>query len=43
MKAGCGKSARPVWAADGGEHEGDRVRLLRPDSDPTKPTAGSNR
>ena len=32
MKAGCGKTARPVWAADGGQREGDRARLLRPDT-----------
>ena len=30
VKAGCGKSARPVWEADGGQHR--KVRLLRPDS-----------
>jgi hypothetical protein len=33
VKAGCGKSARPVWEADGGEHR--KVRLLRPDSKET--------
>ena len=33
VKAGCGKTARPVWAADGGEPFGRR--LLRPDSDET--------
>jgi hypothetical protein len=32
VKAGCGKTARPVWAADGGQRESNRVRLLRPDS-----------
>ncbi len=32
MKAGCGKSARPVWAADGGQLAGDCGRLLRPDT-----------
>jgi hypothetical protein len=31
VKAGCGKTARPVWAADGGQREGNRARLLRPD------------
>ena len=31
VKAGCGKSARPVWEADGGQHR--KVRLLRPDSE----------
>ena len=31
MKAACGKPARAVWAADGGQREGSRVRLLRPD------------
>ena len=30
VKAGCGKSARPVWEADGGQRR--KVRLLRPDS-----------
>ena len=33
VKAGCGKSARPVWEADGGQRR--KVRLLRPDSDET--------
>ena len=33
VKAGCGKSARPVWEADGGQHR--KVRLLRPDSEET--------
>jgi hypothetical protein len=33
VKAGCGKSARPVWEADGGQRR--KVRLLRPDSDKT--------
>jgi len=33
VKAGCGKSARPVWEADGGQHR--KVRLLRPDSKET--------
>ena len=32
MKAGCGKTARPVCAADGGQRESNRARLLRPDS-----------
>ena len=32
VKAGCGKTARPVWAADGGQRESNRARLLRPDS-----------
>jgi RNA-directed DNA polymerase len=38
MKAGCGKTARPVCAADGGQRKGDRARLLRPDrwSNPLK-------
>ena len=31
MKAGCGKTARPVCAADGGEPFNGR--LLRPDSE----------
>jgi hypothetical protein len=31
MKAECGKTARSVWAADGGEPFNGR--LLRPDSD----------
>ena len=31
VKAGCGKSARPVWEADGGQPR--KVRLLRPDSE----------
>ncbi len=31
VKAGCGKSARPVWEADGGQRR--EVRLLRPDSE----------
>lgn len=31
VKAGCGKSARPVWEADGGQRR--KVRLLRPDSE----------
>jgi hypothetical protein len=33
MKAGCGKTARPVCAADGGQRKSNRARLLRPDSD----------
>src|SRR5258707_3851981 len=33
MKAGCGKTARPVCAADGGEPF--NRRLLRPDTDET--------
>ena len=33
MKAGCGKTARPVCAADGGQRESNRARLLRPDRD----------
>jgi len=33
VKAGCGKTARPVWAADGGQRLGNRARLLRPDSE----------
>src|SRR5882672_8874300 len=32
MKAGCGKTARPVCAADGGQRKSNRARLLRPDS-----------
>src|SRR6202022_3441825 len=32
MKAGCGKTARPVGAADGGERKSNRARLLRPDT-----------
>src|SRR5260370_33604652 len=32
MKAGCGKTARPVGAADGGQRKSNRARLLRPDS-----------
>jgi hypothetical protein len=32
VKAGCGKTARPVCAADGGQRESNRTRLLRPDS-----------
>jgi len=32
VKAGCGKTARPVWAADGGQRLGNRARLLRPDT-----------
>ena len=32
VKAGCGKPARPVCAADGGQRESNRARLLRPDS-----------
>src|SRR5712672_411925 len=32
MKAGCGKTARPVCAADGGQRKSNRTRLLRPDS-----------
>src|SRR5262249_23317846 len=32
VKAGCGKTARPVLAADGGQRESNRARLLRPDS-----------
>ena len=37
MKAGCGKTARPVCAADGGQRESNRARAS---SDPTagKPT-----
>jgi hypothetical protein len=31
MKAGCGKTARPVCAADGGQRKSNRARLLRPD------------
>ena len=31
MKAGCGKTARPVWAADGGQRES----IERASSDPT--------
>jgi hypothetical protein len=36
VKAGCGKTARPVWAADGGQRES----IERASSDPTagKPT-----
>jgi len=30
MKAGCGKTARPVCAADGGQRKKNRARLLRP-------------
>jgi hypothetical protein len=29
VKAGCGKTARPVCAADGGQRESNRARLLR--------------
>ena len=32
VKAGCGKTARPVCAADGGQRESNRARLLRPNS-----------
>ena len=32
MKAGCGKTARPVCAADGGQRKSNRARLLRPDT-----------
>ena len=32
MKAGCGKTARPVCAADGGQRKSNRTRLLRPDA-----------
>ena len=32
MKAGCGKTARPVCAADGGQRKSNRTRLLRPDT-----------
>jgi RNA-directed DNA polymerase len=32
VKAGCGKTARPVWAADGGQHAG---QLACASSDPT--------
>jgi hypothetical protein len=32
VNAACGKTARAVWAADGGQHEGNFVRLLRPDT-----------
>jgi hypothetical protein len=31
VKAACGKPARAVWAADGGQREGNPARLLRPD------------
>jgi hypothetical protein len=31
VKAGCGKTARPVWAADGGQRES----IERASSDPT--------
>jgi hypothetical protein len=45
VKAGCGKTARPVCAADGGQRESNRARLLRPDiharaaPSPTQPAA----
>lgn len=32
MKAGCGKTARPVCVADGGQRKSNRARLLRPDT-----------
>jgi hypothetical protein len=31
VKAACGKTARAVWAADGGQRRGHLARLLRPD------------
>ena len=31
VKAACGRTARAVWAADGGQREGNPARLLRPD------------
>ena len=34
MKAVCGKTARTVWAADGGQRGSDVARLLRPDKGP---------
>ena len=39
VKAGCGKSARPVWEADGGQHR--KVRLLRPDSEEARNERGA--
>jgi len=39
VKAGCGKSARPVWEADGGQRR--KVRFLRPDSDETSNDRGA--
>ena len=32
MKAWRGKTAHHVWAADGGQREGDLMRHLRPDT-----------
>jgi hypothetical protein len=37
VKAGCGKTARPVWAADGGQRE------ERASSDPTEANASKAR
>jgi hypothetical protein len=31
VKAVCGKTARTVWAADGGQRGSDVAHLLRPD------------
>jgi len=36
MKAGCGKTARPVWAADEGQRSGSRAF-----SDPTPMKPGN--
>jgi hypothetical protein len=41
VKAGCGKSARPVWEADGGQRR--KVRLLRPDSEEAGEQTGNPR
>jgi hypothetical protein len=47
MKAGCGKTARPVCAADGGQRKSNRTRLLRPDTceatEQGEPTPGGSR
>src|SRR5258708_107183 len=40
MKAGCGKTARPVCAADGGQRKSNRTRLLRPDTPPIALSVG---
>ena len=41
MKAACGKPARAVWAADGGQRL--TARLLRPDNSVTSASPGGNR
>jgi hypothetical protein len=41
VKAGCGKTARPVCAADGGQRESNRARLLRPDSNEADEQSGT--